>query len=299
MKKRLRSAEQLKRVTKQHWQVLALCFAAVGIFVVFNAWYVQTKNDEIAKINQETAQRIDLINITIKEIEARKKAEAEARAAAEQATVAKNAADRAKNSGVSGATSINSKACNPSTTHNDPNSIDVLVNKKHCIQPLGYTPPLTTANGVTLNPLAIDAYKQLYAAAAAAGQPFYVTSSYRSYATQVSTYNKWVSTSGEAGADTYSARPGYSEHQTGFAFDVAASGCTLNCFGSTSQYGWFQQNSANFGFIQRYYSGYEAITGYKAEEWHYRYVGVAVAKDMQAKGVKTLEQYWNMPGGDY
>lgn len=103
----------------------------------------------------------------------------------------------------------------------------------------------------------------------------------------------------QAGADTYSARPGYSEHQTGLAFDVAANGCTLNCFGSTSQYQWFQQNAADYGFIQRYYSGYEVITGYKSEEWYYRYVGASIAKDMQAKGIKTLEQYWNIPGGDY
>jgi len=80
---------------------------------------------------------------------------------------------------------------------------------------------------------------------------------------------------------------------------VAAGGCTLNCFGSSAQYQWFQQNAANFGFIQRYYAGYENITGYSAEEWHYRYVGVAVAKDMNEKGIKTLEEYWGVSGGDY
>jgi D-alanyl-D-alanine carboxypeptidase len=168
------------------------------------------------------------------------------------------------------------------------------------MQPVGYAPTdLTTSNGATLSAKAMPAFLQMYAAAAATGQPFYVTSSYRSYTTQISTYNHWIATSGQAGADTYSARPGYSEHQTGFAFDVAANGCTLDCFGSTSQYQWFQQHAADYGFIQRYYAGYESITGYKAEEWHYRYVGVEVAKDMQAKGVKTLEQYWNISGGDY
>ena len=101
------------------------------------------------------------------------------------------------------------------------------------------------------------------------------------------------------GADTYSARPGYSEHQTGLAFDVAAGSCVLDCFGTTSQYQWLQANAADYGFIQRYYAGYENITGYKAEEWHYRYVGTAVAKDMQARGIKTLEQYWDILGGGY
>jgi zinc D-Ala-D-Ala carboxypeptidase len=179
--------------------------------------------------------------------------------------------------------------------------LPVLSTLQHAIiQPLTFIPPdLVTSNGATLSAKAIDAYNQLYAAAAAAGQSFYVTSSYRSYTDQVTTYNYWVGVSGQAGADTYSARPGYSEHQTGLVFDVAANGCALDCFGSTSQYQWFQQNAADFGFIQRYYAGYEALTGYKAEEWHYRYVGTAVAKDMRTKGIKTLEQYWNMPGGNY
>jgi D-alanyl-D-alanine carboxypeptidase len=251
------------------------------------------KNNEIEKANQESTQQIAEMDAQLKEIEERKIAEAKK---AEQDAAAKQAAEQAR-TGQGGA--IDSKACNTSTSHNNPASIDVVVNKKHCIQPLDYVPALATSNGATLSTKAIDAYNQMFTAAAAAGQPFYVTSSYRSYATQVSTYNKWVAQSGQAEADTYSARPGYSEHQTGFAFDVAASGCTLDCFGSTSQYKWFQVHAPHFGFIQRYYAGYEDITGYKAEEWHYRYVGVAVANDMQAKGIKTLEQYWNIPGGDY
>ena len=216
---------------------------------------------------------------------------------AKQEAAAKQAAEDSKKGTTS---NIDPKACNSASTHNNPSSIDVVVNKKHCMQPLGYAPgDLVTANGATLSAQAIDSFKQMYAAAASAGQPFSVTSSYRSYTMQISTYNYWVAKSGQAGADTYSARPGYSEHQTGFVLDVAAPGCSLDCFGTTSQYQWFQQNAANYGFIQRYYSGYESITGYTAEEWHYRYVGVMVAKDMQAKGVKTLEQYWNVPGGNY
>lgn len=168
------------------------------------------------------------------------------------------------------------------------------------MQPLSFAPgDLVTSNGATLSAKAIAAYNQLFAAAAAAGQPFSVTSSYRSYGDQVSTYNYWISVSGKEGADTYSARPGYSEHQTGLAFDVAAGSCVLDCFGTTSQYQWMQAHAADYGFIQRYYAGYEDITGYKAEEWHYRYVGTAVAQDMRAKGIKTLEQYWDMPGGGY
>ena len=191
-------------------------------------------------------------------------------------------------------------SCNTSTSHNNPASIDVLVNKKHCLVPLSFVPNVVSAQGgATISSVALQDYNRMFNDAASAGQPFWVSSSYRSYATQVSTYNHWVSVNGQTVADTVSARPGYSEHQTGLAIDVAAGDRTLNKFAGTSQYQWFQANAANYGFIQRYYAGFEGVTGYASEEWHYRYVGVAVAKDMQARGVKTLEQYWGFEGGNY
>jgi len=279
--------------------VSAIILGAALLCAGGNIWYYQTQNNEIIHAEAQSKQQIAEMNAKIKDIQDKKAAEAEKAKQAEQEAAAQKAADTAKTAGSSGATTLNPKVCNTSTAHNNPASIDVVVNKKHCIQPLTYVPALATSHGATLSTQIISAYNQLFEAAAAAGQPFYVTSSYRSYSNQVTTYNHWISISGQAGADTYSARPGYSEHQTGFAFDVAANGCTLDCFGSTSQYQWFQQHAADYGFIQRYYAGYDAITGYKAEEWHYRYVGVAVAKDMQAKGIKTLEQYWGVTGGDY
>lgn len=184
--------------------------------------------------------------------------------------------------------------------HGNPVSPLVLVNKKNPMRPMSYVlRDAVTSNGATLSAKAIKSYNQMFAAAAAAGQPFRVTSSYRSYGSQVTTYDHWVSQSGVAVADTYSARPGYSEHQTGFVIDVAADGCVLDCFGTTSQYQWFKKHAAQYGFIQRYKAGSEAITGYTSEEWHYRYVGTAVAKDMQARGISTLEEYWGFSGGDY
>jgi len=262
---------------------------------MFNVWFVQAKTRELADEQRKADRSLAQLDTELKQIKEKKAAEEKTA----QATEAKKAAEASKvgkaDTSVSG-----SKVCNTSTTHTNPAAIDVVVNKKHCIQPLSYAPgDLVTTHGATISAQAVDAFNQLYAAAAAAGQPFYVTSSYRSYSDQVATYNHWISISGQAGADTYSARPGYSEHQTGLAFDVAANGCVLDCFGSTSQYTWFQQHAADYGFIQRYYAGYESITGYKAEEWHYRYVGVQVAKDMQSKGIKTLEQYWSISGGDY
>jgi D-alanyl-D-alanine carboxypeptidase len=266
----------------------------------FIGWYMVSTSNRIAKEQTELTATIRTLNKQIAVAKEKRAAEEKAKKDAADKAAAAQAAEQSKTSGEAGASTIDAKACNAAKTHNNPASIDVVVNKKHCMQPLTYAPSdLVTTNGATLSARAADAYNQLFAAAAAAGQGFYVTSSYRSYADQVSTYNYWVSVSGQAGADTYSARPGYSEHQTGLAFDVAANGCVLDCFGSTSQYQWLQQHAAEYGFIQRYYVGFENVTGYKAEEWHYRYVGVAVAQDMKAKNIKTLEQYWNVTGGDY
>lgn len=286
----------MRKWLRRHSLALACIVGATFVTAGLLSWYAVTTHMDIQQTNTASQQTLAEAAELSKQT-AEKKALLDAQEKARQEAAAKDAAEQAKGGNSA---SIDPKACNASTTHHNPAAIDVVVNKKHCIQPLTYTPgDLMTSHNATLSAKAMQAFNQLYDAAAAAGQPFYVTSSYRSYATQISTYNRWVSISGKEGADTYSARPGYSEHQTGFAFDVAANGCTLDCFGSTSQYQWFQQHAAKYGFIQRYYAGYEAVTGYKAEEWHYRYVGPGVANDMQTKGVKTLEQYWGISGGDY
>lgn len=182
----------------------------------------------------------------------------------------------------------------------DPNSIQVVVNKKRCLSPLSYSPgDLVTVGEVTLRQEAAQQYSAMAAAAATAGQGFSASSSFRSYETQVVTYNYWVGVSGSAQADTYSARAGYSEHQTGLAVDVKVGSCALSCFNGSTQYTWLRENAASFGFIQRYPEGLTSITGYTAEPWHWRYVGTTVANDMKAKGIETLEQYYRIEGGDY
>lgn len=188
-------------------------------------------------------------------------------------------------------------------THDIPSSINVVVNKRHEIQPATYIPDdlVDVGDGFMLSAKAATSFNAMMAAASSADEPLALTSSYRSYDTQVVTYAYWVNLSGTVTADTYSARPGYSEHQTGLAFDVAdaAKKYVLSDFAQTSQYTWLQAHAAEYGFIQRYYAGYESITGYEAEAWHYRYIGTVVAKDMKVKNIKTLEQYWDVSGGDY
>lgn len=289
MKPRKRVKRSLRRRLLPLFVVIFVTIIAAG----FLYWYTSKTNAEIAQIEQASAANTSDMDAKIAKIKADKIAKAKADAAKAKAA--------AKKAQTGSSASINSKDCNTATTHINPASIDVLVNKKHCMQPLSYAPKdlVDMGGGFLLSKKAASSFNAMRSAAAKAGQSISITSSYRSYATQITTYNYWVGISGKAGADTYSARPGYSEHQTGFAVDVEAPGCSLNCFGKTSQYTWLQKNAAKYGFIQRYYKGYDSITGYTAEEWHYRYVGVTVALDMKAKGIKTLEQYWGLPGGNY
>ena len=288
----------LTRFFRRHWIFLtALLLLGLGTWAIIT-WFTRTIESTIAIQQAEHTAQITELDTQIQKIEARKAEEARLRKLAE----AKAAAEEVIKNPSTAVTTVNPVSCNVSGQRTDPTSIGVLVNKKHCMQPLNYAPAdLVTLYGATISAKVAEDFTALFQAAQAAGQGLSVTSSYRSYATQVSTYNYWVSISGAQGADQYSARPGYSEHQTGFALDFAnANGsCSLDCFGTTSQYDWLQQNAATYGFIQRYYAGKEAITGYMAEEWHYRYVGPTVALDMKAKGIQTLEEYWGLPGGSY
>lgn len=117
-----------------------------------------------------------------------------------------------------------------------------------------------------------------------------VTSSYRSYELQRTLYQRYVSNDGVAQADRYSARPGHSEHQTGLTVDVLAPGSSMEQFGSSTQYQWVKSNAHRFGFIIRYQEEKEAITGYRFEPWHLRYLGVEIATDVY-NSTLSLEEY--------
>lgn len=134
---------------------------------------------------------------------------------------------------------------------------------------------------------ALDALRELQQAAANTGYSMPLISGYRSYQTQNSIYNSYVSRWGVEYTDTVSARPGHSEHQTGLAFDV---GELNSSYGETKEGIWLKENCHKYGFIIRYLKGKEAITGYSYEPWHVRYVGVAVATYIMENNL-TLEEY--------
>lgn len=120
-------------------------------------------------------------------------------------------------------------------------------------------------------------------------------SGFRSFDTQAGLYQNYVNRYGKAEADTFSARAGYSEHQTGLAFDLLHGDGTL--VENSNEVNWIAQNAHKYGFIVRYKAGKEHITGYQAEPWHIRYVG-SNATDIYNSGL-TLEEYLGVQGGEY
>ena len=146
------------------------------------------------------------------------------------------------------------------------------------------------------NPTAKAELLKLIAAMQQAGFPISDHySGFRSYETQTQLYQNYVNKDGKAEADRYSARPGYSEHQTGLAFDLIETNGDLVTEEKAAQ--WLLDHAADYGFVVRYLKGKEKETGYMAEEWHLRYVGKE-AKDIAASGL-SLEEYYGFEGGDY
>lgn len=154
-----------------------------------------------------------------------------------------------------------------------------------------------------LNSTTAAAAEKLFAEAAVDGVTMTLASGYRSYLTQAATYNGYVKAGGQAEADTASARPGYSEHQTGWAFDLGDGGgaCGFQpCFAEQPAAVWAKDNAHRFGFVVRYPSMLHPITGYYYESWHLRYVGTEAATNMRERGISTLEEYFGLePAPDY
>jgi D-alanyl-D-alanine carboxypeptidase len=188
----------------------------------------------------------------------------------------------------------------------DPTSLTVVVNKSRAL-PSTYAPtdlrrPAGVGNTLPLRAIAAAAAERMAADMAAVGIQLRMSSGYRSYSRQQTLYNGFVAREGVAGADEHSARPGYSEHQTGLAADFDdGTGCNLNaCFQNTAGGRWLAENAWRYGFILRYGDGWQPTVGYRFEPWHYRFVGETVAADMHDRGVLTLEEYFGLPASpDY
>lgn len=191
----------------------------------------------------------------------------------------------------------------------DPSSVWVVSNKLRPLNPIDWVPEdlvmpdgITSRNGQPLRAEAAASAAAMLEAAEDDGVWFLIGSAYRDYALQTSLYDRYVQRDGQAAADTYSARPGHSEHQTGLAADFDDGGaCYLDwCFGDTSAGIWLRENAAEHGWIMRYPEGYDHITGFMYEPWHYRYVGPDLALEMREQGILTLEEFFDLPAApDY
>lgn len=270
--------------------VLVLVAGGVASYRVLSS-----ANDSSSKLVQTATKKRDLATAQYNKLKARLDQEATYRAYAQKATGAMIKTGQTDFTGIPGMNQW---------PHNDPSKLDAIVNKQHPIYPLNFSPQLvsiTCGNGdvAEMVPAAKDDLTQMCQAAATAGAPLNVTSTFRSYSEQLQVYHWWA-VNGVSGADSDSARPGYSEHQLGLSIDFAtANGIGLEAFSRTSQYAWLQANAWKYGFVQRYTTANEAITGYDAEVWHYRYLGRTAAAQYVKSGALSLEQFWGVSGGTY
>lgn len=196
---------------------------------------------------------------------------------------------------------------NHSTT--EPDSIWVVVNKQLPLNPVKYVPSDLVApqfGSLNANPYGRKlrkeaskaAYKLAMAMKAAGKGSLIIQSAYRSYQEQTAVHDRQVSKYGLKAGEALAARPGYSEHQTGWAMDVSArgQGCQIRvCFGQTAAGLWLAGNAYKYGFIIRYPDQATPVTGYQYEPWHLRYVGTGLALVMHEDGVHTLEKFFGLP----
>ncbi len=195
----------------------------------------------------------------------------------------------------------------------DPASLWVVVNKLHPLNPQTYNPDDLVLPNVSLRipgaaqmkmrKEAATALEQMFQDAKSAGFNLQITTAHRGYSYQKTLYDGYVAEQGKSVADTQSARPGYSEHQSGWAADIRPESgkCYLEaCFGDMEEGKWLAQNAYSYGFILRYPQGKTDVTGYTYEPWHFRYVGKELAAEMKKQNILTLEEFFGLgPAPDY
>lgn len=176
------------------------------------------------------------------------------------------------------------------------NTETILVNKYNYLKD-DYVPDnlenVSTSYALTnmkLVSYAKEAFENLSKAAKKENLNIIAMSTYRSYNYQVNLYNRYVKEDGKEAADTYSGRPGHSEHQTGLAVDVFNNKETYTNFEKTKEFEWMKDHANEFGFILRFPKDKEKETGYQYESWHYRYVGKDIATYIKKHNI-SFEEY--------
>lgn len=184
-----------------------------------------------------------------------------------------------------------------STPANNLNTTYILVNKYYYLEE-NYVPENLeeiskqyALSNMKLVKEAKEAFEEMAKEAKKEGLNIVAMSTYRDYSYQTNLYDKYVKQDGKEAADTYSGRPGYSEHQTGLAVDVFNNKESYTNFHKTQEFIWMQEHAKEYGFILRFPQDKEEETGYQYESWHYRYVGLQTATYISENNI-TLEEYY-------
>lgn len=150
----------------------------------------------------------------------------------------------------------------------------------------------TNTCNTCINKIAYNAFLDMKADALTLGLNLKLSSGYRPYSTQKTIYNNYIARDGKTAADTYSARPGYSEHQSGLCFDLNS---ISDSFANTNEGKWINENAYKYGFTIRFPKGKDEYTGYKYESWHLRYVGEELATTLYNDGNwLSMEEYFGI-----
>ncbi|MBQ3307475.1 MAG: M15 family metallopeptidase [Bacilli bacterium] len=176
-------------------------------------------------------------------------------------------------------------------------SIDMLVNRHRSLKE-DYVPSdlvtvdskYASSNDCQSSRIAYNAFIEMYNKAESEGYQLVINSAYRSYQDQLDIIDTYRNAYGQSYVDKYVARAGFSEHQTGLAFDIGSR--NSNIFADSKEYEWMLQNAHLFGFVLRYDKRYEDITQFRYEPWHYRYVGKEIAKYLYEHNNMSLEEYY-------
>lgn len=175
-------------------------------------------------------------------------------------------------------------------------STDMLVNKHRSLTEKFVPNDLVTISkeyaseeNLQASKIAVDAFIKMSKAADAEGYSLVINSAYRSYQEQLDLIDFYMNAYGQNYVDKYVAKAGFSEHQTGLAFDIGSR--KTNVFQNSKEYTWMEENAYKYGFIRRFTKKYEFITGFRNEPWHFRYVGEKIAKEIHENGM-SYEEYW-------
>ena len=175
-------------------------------------------------------------------------------------------------------------------------SLDMLINKRRYLAE-NYEPEdlvkisdkYASSDDMFASRLCVNAFIEMHDAALREGFEIVINSAYRSYQEQQDISDLYLGVYGQKYVDNYVAKPGFSEHQTGLAFDIGSR--KVNVFANSEEYKWMLENAHKYGFINRFPKKYENITGFRSEPWHFRYVGKDIAKYIYENNI-TLEEYY-------